>query len=72
MQDWKKVFSSQQLALASMVMGILNENDIPAKSMNKKDSSYVFLGEVEVYVPANLYESSIQLINNIELSSTSN
>ena len=72
MQDWNKVFSSQQLALASMVMGILNENDIPAKSMNKKDSSYVFLGEVEVYVPANLYESSIQLINTIELSSTSN
>ena len=72
MQDWKKVFSSQQLSLASMVMGILNENDIPAKSMNKKDSSYVFLGEVEVYVPANLYESSIQLINTIELSSTSN
>jgi hypothetical protein len=72
MQDWKKVFSSQQLALASMVMGILNENDIPAKSMNKKDSSYVFLGEVEVYVPANLYETSIQLISTIELSSTSN
>ena len=72
MQDWKKVFSSQLLALASMVMGILNENDIPAKSMNKKDSSYVFLGEVEVYVPANLYETSIQLINTIELSSTSN
>jgi hypothetical protein len=72
MQDWKKVFSSQQLELASMVVGILNENDIPAKSMNKKDSSYVFLGEVEVYVPAHLYESSIQLINTIELSSTSN
>lgn len=72
MQDWKKVFSSQQLALASMVVGILNENNIPAKSMNKKDSSYVFLGEVDVYVPANLYEASIQLINTIELSSTSN
>ncbi|MEI7588461.1 MAG: DUF2007 domain-containing protein [Chitinophagia bacterium] len=72
MQDWKKVFSSQQLALASMVVGILNENDIPAKSMNKKDSSYVFLGEVEVYVPANLYESSLQLINTLELSSTNN
>ena len=44
MQDWKKVFSSQQLTMAYMVMGILNENDIPAKSMDKKDSSYVFLG----------------------------
>jgi len=66
MQDWKKVFSSQQLAVASMVMGILNENDIPAKSMNKQDSSYVFLGEVEVYVPIHLYEASVQLIQTIQ------
>ena len=48
MQDWKKIFSSSQLTSASMVMGILNDNDIPAKTLNKQDSSYVFLGEVEV------------------------
>jgi len=72
MQDWKKVFSSQQLAVASMVMGILNENEIPAKSMNKKDSSYVFLGEIEIYVPAPMYEASIDLINTIQFSNASN
>jgi Putative prokaryotic signal transducing protein len=72
MQDWKKVFSSQQLAIASMVMGILNENEIPAQSMNKKDSSYVFLGEVEIYVPADKYEVSMALINSLELSNTDN
>ena len=72
MQDWKKVFSSQQLAIASMVMGILNENEIPAQSMNKKDSSYVFLGEVEIYVPADKYEVSMALINTLELSSPEN
>jgi hypothetical protein len=72
MQDWKKVFSSQQLAIASMVMGILNENEIPAQSMNKKDSSYVFLGEVEIYVPADKYEVSMALINTLELSSPDN
>jgi len=66
MQDWKKVFSSQQLAVASMVMGILNENDIPAKSMNKQDSSYVFLGEVEIYVPIDLYDASVLLISTIQ------
>lgn len=72
MQDWEKVFSSQQLAIASMVMGILNENEIPAQSMNKKDSSYVFLGEVEIYVPADKYEVSMALINTLELSSPDN
>ena len=35
MQDWKKIFSSSQLTSASMVMGILNDNDIPAKTLNK-------------------------------------
>ena len=72
MQDWKKVFSSQELAVASMVMGILNENEIPARSMNKKDSSYVFLGEIEIYVPANLYEPAVNLINTLQFSNASN
>jgi hypothetical protein len=68
MQDWKKVFSSSQLAVSSMVMGILNENEIPAKTLNKQDSSYVFLGEVEVYVPLDMYEKAQVLISTIQLN----
>ncbi len=68
MQDWKKVFSSTQLAASSMVMGILNENDIPAKTLNKQDSSYVFLGEVEVYVPLDMFEKAQALISTIQLN----
>ena len=68
MQDWKKVFSSTQLAASSMVMGILNENDIPAKTLNKQDSSYVFLGEVEVYVPLDMYEKAQALISTIQFN----
>jgi hypothetical protein len=70
MQDWKKVFSSSQLAASSMVMGILNENEIPAKTLNKQDSSYVFLGEVEVYVPLDLYEKAQTLISTIQFNAT--
>jgi hypothetical protein len=66
MQDWKKVFSSSQLAASSMVMGILNENEIPAKTLNKQDSSYVFLGEVEVYVPLHMAEKAQTLISTIQ------
>ncbi|MEY4098497.1 MAG: putative prokaryotic signal transducing protein [Bacteroidota bacterium] len=70
MQDWKKIFSSTQLAASSMVMGILNENEIPAKTLNKQDSSYVFLGEVEVYVPLDMYEKAQALISTIQINST--
>jgi len=70
MQDWKKIFSSSQLAASSMVMGILNENEIPAKTLNKQDSSYVFLGEVEVYVPLDMYEKAQALISTIQINST--
>jgi len=68
MQDWKKVFSSSQLAASSMVMGILNENEIPAKTLNKQDSSYVFLGEVEVYVPMDMFEKAQPLIATIQIN----
>jgi len=69
MQDWKKIFSSTQLAASSMVMGILNENEIPAKTLNKQDSSYVFLGEVEVYVPLDMFEKAKALLSTIQINS---
>lgn len=71
MQDWKKIFSSSQLTSASMVMGILNDNDIPAKTLNKQDSSYVFLGEVEVYVPLAMFEKAQALIATIQIGTPS-
>lgn len=42
MSNWKKVFSSSQLAVASMVSGILMEQQIQTNVLNKIDSSYVF------------------------------
>lgn len=68
MQDWKKIYSSDQLATSSMVMGLLNENQIPAKTLNKQNSAFVFLGEVEVYVPADFADQAIGLIETLNLS----
>jgi hypothetical protein len=69
MEDWKKVFSNSQLATASMVTGLLNENEIPAKTLDKKDSAFVFMGKVEVYVPASFYDKAIELINSLNMDS---
>ena len=64
MLDWKKVYSSTQLSVASIVAGLLIEQDIQANDLNKIDSSYVFLGEVEVYVPASDYEKALTIVNS--------
>ncbi|NCW12228.1 MAG: hypothetical protein EBV82_03510, partial [Chitinophagia bacterium] len=68
MQDWKKIFSNSQLATASMVAAWLHENHIEAKVMNRKDSSYVFMGEAEVYVPSILAEEAIKLIDQMQFT----
>jgi len=67
MSNWKKVFSSSQLAIASMVSGILMEQKIQTNVLNKIDSSYVFLGEVEVYVSAADYENALLIVKDFQV-----
>ena len=67
MSNWKKVFSSSQLAIASMVSGILMEQKIQTNVLNKIDSSYVFLGEVEAYVAAADYENALLIVKDFQL-----
>jgi len=48
--NWVKVYSSTNLQHAELLKHILNENDIEAIVMNKQDSSYVTIGEIELLV----------------------
>jgi hypothetical protein len=67
MKDWKMIFKSSNLSLANMAVGLLNENEVPAKLLNKKDSAYVFLGEAEVYVPNDYVQIAKQVLATIQL-----
>ena len=67
MQDWKMIYSSSQLATASIVTSLLNENGIPAKALDKQDSSFVFMGKIEVFVPTAMYEKAVEILKTIEL-----
>lgn len=69
MQDWKMIFSSSDLAAASIVSSILNEHEIPARVMDKKDSAFVFIGKAEVFVPVVWEEKALALIADINLDS---
>lgn len=51
MSDWKKVYSSEQIYKCNIVKSIFDEYNIEYRELNKKDSTYVMIGEMEIYVP---------------------
>jgi hypothetical protein len=63
MNDWFKLYSTTNQAEASIIRGMLEENNVPVFVMNKQDSSYLNFGEVEIYVPHNLKEIAQSLLN---------
>jgi Putative prokaryotic signal transducing protein len=62
MNQWTKVFATKSLAEASIVQGMLSENQIPVQQLNKQDSSYPVFGEIDIFVPFHLKDTAIQLI----------
>lgn len=63
MNNWFLLYSTQNFAEASIIKGMLEENEIRVVVLNKQDSSYLSFGEIEVYVPAHLKDIANQLLN---------
>ena len=66
MNSWIKVFSTSSLAKSSIIVGMLEENNIAVQQLNKQDSSYVIFGEIELYVPDSVKETALLLIADAE------
>lgn len=62
MDSWQKIHITRNLAEASIIQGVLEENNIPVQVMNKQDSSYLNFGDIELYVPGHLIEIARQLL----------
>ncbi|MEI6265254.1 MAG: DUF2007 domain-containing protein [Sphingobacteriia bacterium] len=62
MNSWTKIFSTRNIAEASIMQGMLEENQIPVQQLNKQDSSYVNFGEIELYVPQQFKLTAVQLV----------
>lgn len=54
MQQWHLLYKTCSYAEASIVQGMLEQNQIPVQVMNKQDSSYLNFGDIEIHVPINL------------------
>jgi hypothetical protein len=64
-KNWILIFSTTDLYKAELIKGMLNENEINAVVVNKKDSSYLF-GEAEVYVMSEDVLKSRHLLKEIK------
>lgn len=64
-ENWQEVFSTSHAWQAEMAKQILEENEIPAVVVNRKDSSYLF-GEVAVYAEIKNAEKAKELLKDIQ------
>ncbi len=49
MNDWELVYTSTLPHRVEIVLEVLKDQDIEAVKLDKRDSSYTMLGEIEVY-----------------------
>ena len=64
MQGWVKLYSTKNYLEANIIKGKLEENNIQAVILNRQDSSYLVIGELEIYVPVYLKDIALHLLNN--------
>lgn len=62
MDNWEKVYSSDQLYKAEIVKETLEERGLNAVIIDKRDSSYNNFGYREVYVEKSVAEQAAQII----------
>jgi hypothetical protein len=51
-EQWVRVYSTTEPHKIGIAKALLEEQKIPSFEVNKKDSAYVALGEIELYVRA--------------------
>ncbi|HNQ61837.1 MAG TPA: DUF2007 domain-containing protein [Bacteroidia bacterium] len=49
-KNWESIYLSNKMHLVEIVKAVLADNNIPAVVVDKRDSSYVSIGDIEVYV----------------------
>jgi hypothetical protein len=64
MDNWSKVFESMDLQYTELLKSLLISEGIEAVSMNKKDSSNIIFGTIFLYVPAEMEQKALAIIQS--------
>ena len=65
--DWVKIYSSDAIHKIEIIKAVLDDSGIASFEVNKKDSSYISVGEIELYVKAGDEILAKVIINNNKL-----
>lgn len=63
MENWSKIYATNKFHEAEIVKAVLEDHDIAAVILNKKDSSYHF-GFFEIHVKKDLTLKAIKIIQD--------
>ncbi|TXE12553.1 putative signal transducing protein [Algoriphagus aquimarinus] len=64
MENWNKVFETPMQVRAEIVKGVLEEHQIQAVILNKKETIYQIFGNYEVHVQSENMMSANNIIQN--------
>lgn len=64
MDNWSKVFESMDLQYTELLKSLLISEGIEAVSINKKDSSNIIFGTISLYVPAEMEQKALAIIQS--------
>ena len=62
-KHWEKVYSSVHLHKVEMIKGMLATKEIESIIINRQDSFYKSVGEIELYVKCDNVLEALQIIN---------
>ena len=65
--DWIMVYTSSQPHKINIVKAVLEDNQIKSFEVNKKDSAYTFIGDIDLYVHKSEEVLALFLIKKNEL-----
>ncbi len=66
-KNWIKIYTSENSYKAALVTTVLKDHSIDVVELNKKDSSYLNFGEVELYIHPKHFDEAIEIIIKNEL-----
>lgn len=66
-KNWIKIYTSESTYKAAIVSSVLKDHSIDVVELNKKDSSYLNFGEVELYIHPKNFDEAIEIIIKNEL-----
>lgn len=65
MENWTVILNSEDALQVSLAEAKLNENNIPHNVLNKRDSEFVMIGYIELYVPNQYADEAKKLIESL-------